>query len=105
VVQLVQRLGLSEQLTSKTNLASGGGALNEQVRNGTTELAFLTASEIAPESGVEVVGPLPQGIESVTPFEAAVLVGSSRKEAAGELVRFLSSSEANSVYRMHRMDP
>jgi len=47
--------------------------------------------------GVDLVGPLPAPIQHYTLFSAAVVATSSKQDAAGALLRFISAPDAQAV--------
>ena len=54
--------------------------------------------------GIDVVGPLPQEIQAVTVFSAAVCIASQRRADAGALLAFLAPAECDAAKRRHGMD-
>jgi molybdate transport system substrate-binding protein len=66
-------------------------------------LTFI--SEIITESGVEVVGPLPRNISTPTELVGFLSAQTKQSDAAEALLRYLSSPEANAVYRAKGMRP
>jgi len=54
--------------------------------------------------GIELAAPLPDAIQNVTAYHAAVTVASSEKEAAGELARFLAAPAAKLVFAATGID-
>ncbi len=55
--------------------------------------------------GVDLVGPLPPEVASVTGFSAAVLRSSPRQEQARRLVQALSSADAMKAYAAAGLSP
>ena len=91
--ELIQRLRIADEVNAKaTVIASGLTA--ELAARGTVELAVQQVSELMLVPGIDVVGPLPPGAESVTMFSAGVLAASVQAEAALELIGYLRSSSA-----------
>jgi molybdate transport system substrate-binding protein len=91
--ELIQRLGIDDAVNVKaTVIASGLTA--ELAARGTVELAVQQVSELLLVPGIDVVGPLPSGADSVTMFSAGVLAMSVQAEAALELIGYLRSSSA-----------
>src|SRR5688572_22743306 len=85
---LMERLGIAEQMRPKT-VTRPGGYIARVVASGEAEIAIQQIVELLAVPGVELVGPLPDGIQKV--FETSVVVfTSSRRPAAAEtLLRFL----------------
>jgi len=104
--KLIERLGLAEQLKSKTKLTSNAQhALTNAVASGEIELGIIQISEIVPEPGVELVGPLPAELQSYSVFTAAVMAGSKDPEAGRALIKFLASPAALTVIKAKGMEP
>src|SRR6478609_6359388 len=73
--QVVDRLGIAEQLKSRTILVPGAQAA-DVVARGEAEIGVGQASEIVPVPGAQLVGPLPGELGSLTQFTAAIGAGS-----------------------------
>jgi len=75
------------------------------VARGDVELGFQQLSELMHLPGIEVIGLLPPEIQVATVFSAAVCTVSSCPAAAGALLSFLASPEADATKRRHGMEP
>src|SRR5262249_6872795 len=95
LVDLFARLGLTSELEPKLRLvgASGGApvVVCAAVADGTAELGIQQIAEIVAVPGVDLVGPLPQAIQQVTEFAAAVVAAAPDPGLARELLRFAAS--------------
>jgi molybdate transport system substrate-binding protein len=80
-------------MKAKTILVPGAQAA-ELVAKGEAELGVGQASEIVPVAGVQLVGPLPGELASVTRFTAAVGAGSGSPDAAKSLIEFLTAPQS-----------
>ena len=98
---LFQRLGITEDLKSKTKNGSGA----ELVAKGEAEIGMTQASEILPVAGVELAGPLPPEIQQYTVFPAAVGAAAKQADAAKVLLKFLASPDAARVMRAKGLEP
>lgn len=87
--RLFPQLGIADALAEKL---SGAGAAN--VARGETELVVLPVSEILPVPGVEFVGAIPEEIQMIQVFTAAIVKGAKDSQASGRLIRFLTSENA-----------
>ena len=67
----IERLGIAEQMKAKTTLVPGAQS-PELVAKGEVELGIAQASEIVPIAGVQLVGPLPGELGSLTLFTGGV---------------------------------
>jgi len=91
--ELIERLGISDAINAKATIVPSG-LTAELAARGEVELAVQQVGELMLVPGIDVVGPLPAGAESVTMFSAGVLASSPRPEAALELMAYLRSSDA-----------
>jgi molybdate transport system substrate-binding protein len=89
----IERLGIAEQMKAKTTLVPGAQS-PELVAKGEVELGIAQASEIVPITGVQLVGPLPGELGSLTLFTGGVGAESGSAEAAKALIEFLAGPEA-----------
>jgi molybdate transport system substrate-binding protein len=102
--KVLDRLGIADQMKSKTVLVPGAQA-GELVAKGEVEIGVSQASEIASVPGAQVVGPLPGDLNSAIVF--AVGIGSSSKDpaAAKSLIKLLTSPTGAAVLKSKGMDP
>lgn len=103
--QVLQRLGLADELRPKTTLVRIGGSVGALVASGEVELAVQMESELLAAEGVELVGPLPQELQKLTIFSAAVFSGSQNTTAANSFIQFLASAEAAPVLKAIGLQP
>ena len=100
----VQRLGLEEQLRGKTVYGTGGPGAQLLAATGAVEINLgpFYNDDLIP--GVERVGALPRDVSTPSPIVGAV--GIHAKDAAGAraLLDFLSSAQANVVYKELNME-
>lgn len=93
---LIDRLGIADAVNAKAVIIPGGFT-GEVVARGETELAVQQISELMQVSGLDVVGPLPRGAESITMFSAGIFRASQRPEAARNLIAALRLPEAGAA--------
>jgi molybdate transport system substrate-binding protein len=86
---VLQRLGIADQVKSKTTLVPGGYPA-ELVAKGDVAMVVHQISEIIPVKGVTLVGPLPKDLQKVTVYAAGVTVASTSKPEAKAFVTFLA---------------
>ena len=83
------QLGIADVLADKL---SGAGAA--EVASGRVEMVVLPVSEILPVRGVDFVGTIPEDLQFVQVFAAAVVKGAKNPEASKRLIEFLASEMA-----------
>jgi molybdate transport system substrate-binding protein len=102
--KVLDRLGLTEQLKTKTILVPGAQA-PEVVAKGGAELGIAQASEIVPVKGAELAGPLPGEIASLTVFSAGVGADSQSADAAMAFIQFLKGPAAAPTLKEEGFEP
>jgi molybdate transport system substrate-binding protein len=70
VAEVLERLGIAEQVNAKARLGQGGYIV-EPVGRGEIELGIHQISEILPVKGVKLAGPLPPPLQKYTTYVAA----------------------------------
>ena len=101
--KVLQDLGIAEAVAAKAKL--GRGTPNaEFVVKGEADIAIQQIPELMVVPGVDIVGPLPAPLQSVTGFSTAVLSGSANPAAARALVDFLASPETLALLKSRGFD-
>ncbi len=102
---LFQRMGLADQIKSKIVFRDQGSRVADAVANGDAELGITFVSEMQPNKGVRVVGPLPDEIQSPTIYAAAIPLGAPNAEAAREFLKLMASQEARGAIMRAGLEP
>jgi molybdate transport system substrate-binding protein len=97
---LFPKLGIAEQMKDKIS-TSGAAA----VGRGDAELGLQQVSEVLPVPNVDFVGTIPEAVQYVTTYAAAVVKGSAQIEASKRLIAFLSSQGAVAAIKKSGMEP
>ena len=100
----IDRLGIAEQMKGKTTLVPGAQS-PDLVAKGEVELGIAQASEIVPNAGVQLVGPLPGELGSMTKFSGGIGAESASAGAAKALIDFLAGPEAGSHFKANGFEP
>jgi molybdate transport system substrate-binding protein len=101
---LFPRLGVVDEIRGKVKRIDVERVAAVVARGG-AEIGFQQISELLPEPGVDLVGPLPDGAQKVTIFSAGIVAGSHAAGAADALIAFLTSPEAAPAIRRTGLDP
>lgn len=96
---LFERLGIASEMAKKTVVFKQRAERFAPVARGDVEIGFNQISEILAAPGVELVAPLPVGIQNYTLFAAAVVGTSSNSEAAEEFILFISSDASVEIMK------
>ncbi len=102
--EAIQKLGIAEQIKSKITMGNGGARTMAMVASGQAEIG-MTLLPGMDDPGIDVVGPLP--CEVSPPIVVIGFVSTHAKDpaAARQLLTYLSSPEAATVYKAHKMQP
>jgi molybdate transport system substrate-binding protein len=103
--KVLDRLGLLNEMKSKTIYAAKASAVGPMVANGDAELGILQYQLLYGIPGIDIVGPLPADLQSTTTFSVAMMATSSNAEAAKDFIRFLRTQEAAALIKAKGMDP
>jgi molybdate transport system substrate-binding protein len=102
---LLDHMGIAEQVKSKLILSSEPGQPQKDVAAGKAELVITLVPEIKFFPGVELVGPLPAEVQSYIDFAAGIAKNSQNPEAAKSFIKFIAGPAAVSTLRAKGMEP
>jgi molybdate transport system substrate-binding protein len=92
--ELVQRLGIADQVLGKCRLVGGGERVGAVVARGELEIGFQQLSELLPVQGIAHITPLPPDVQKVSSFAAGVAASTPDKTRARSAIEFLASPAA-----------
>jgi molybdate transport system substrate-binding protein len=98
------RLGIAEEVRSKTRL-TGPGEAPLLVVAGDVDVVLTLISELLREPGLRFLGPLPDELQGYIRFAAASSAASANPAAADVLMRFLLTPEFATALRRHGLEP
>ena len=105
LARLFERWGILDAIKDRIVQAPPGVPVGSLVAEGRVELGFQQLSELIHLPGIEVLGPLPPDIQTITTFSAGVARTSTRAEAAQALIGFLASPAAAGPKLANGMEP
>src|SRR5215471_8816102 len=94
--KMFERLGIAGQLKAKSHLTAAGAA-PASVGKGESDLVLTLISEILPEPGVELAGPIPPEFQSYIGFSVAPSPKAASSPAVAALIKFLDGPAAASI--------
>ena len=103
--KVIERLGIVEEMKAKTRFPPEGGFTARLLANGDAELAVQQIGELISIPDVELLGPLPGELQSVTTFAAAIPSAAHQPHAARALIEYLQSPETAAVMKAKGLDP
>jgi len=103
VDRMIERLGIVKEMQAKSHL-TGAGAAPASVAKGESDVVLTLISEILPEPGVELAGPLPSDFQTYAGISVAPSPTAASSAAAAALIRFLDGPTAAAVYGAKGME-
>ena len=103
--KMLERLGIANEMKAKTLIAKPGDETAVWVANGTAEIGVHYFQVLASVPGIDIVGPLPDELQDIAVFSAAIMASTHNAEAAQALVNFLRTPEAAAVIKAKGMEP
>jgi molybdate transport system substrate-binding protein len=104
VAKALERLGIANEINAKAKLANNFPAANFLVK-GEADIAVQQLPELMMVQGVEVVGPLPGDLQSLTHFAAGVPTSSANPDVARALIKFFQTPEAIALIKSKGLEP
>jgi molybdate transport system substrate-binding protein len=98
--KLLPKLGITAEVTGKLK----GGTVADMA-SGEVEIAIRPVSELINVPGVDFAGPVPEEIQYVSTFSAAIVAGSKQMERGKRLIQFLASEAATAAIRGSGLEP
>jgi molybdate transport system substrate-binding protein len=107
MAKIFRDLGIAEAMAAKSKYGAGGvsGLVGLIVERGEAEIGIQQIAELLAVSGIDFVGPLPEELQAITPFVAAIPVGASHAEAGRKLIEFFRTEEAKRVIKARGLEP
>jgi molybdate transport system substrate-binding protein len=103
VAELLQRLGIAEEVRSKTKLTSRPVA--EFVASGEAELGMQQIVAILPVEGADLVGPLPSELQNIIVYAAGIAAAAQNPDAAAAFIGFMATPQAVRIVRAKGLEP
>ena len=101
--QLVQRLGVADQVLGKCRVVAGG--VGVMVARGELEIGFQQMSELLPVPGIAHITPLPPEVQIVSVFSAGVAASCPDAAMARGVIEFLAGPQAAGAIVKSGLEP
>jgi molybdate transport system substrate-binding protein len=101
--EVFPRLGVTDRVSVK--IGPRGSDATSMVANGEADIVLAPVSEVVNVPGIALVGRLPDEVQLIQVFAAAVVAGSDRISHAKRLIEFLASGEAGPAIEKSGMAP
>lgn len=94
---LIERLGIADAVNARAVVIPMGFTA-EKVASGEAELAIQQISELMTVRGIDVAGPFPPELQTVSRFDAAIFTDAKNAAGAAAFMAALTSSAAAKAY-------
>lgn len=100
--EVLERLGIANQL--KRRIIVEKGPVGLVVASGEAEIGVQQLCELAPVAGIDIIGPLPDPLQRMTHFAAAIAADAQDSKRAAALLDFLDSDAVRAAMRSGGID-
>jgi molybdate transport system substrate-binding protein len=102
--EMFAKLGIADVMKDKARMIPAT-PVGEIVAKGEADLGLQQIAELRPVSGIDIVGPLPDGLQKITVFSAGIATVSKEPDAGRALIKFLASPAARDAIVKSGMEP
>lgn len=103
--ELFARLGITDLVKQKTVEIQGKELVGTALARGDADIGMQQISELKVTPGVDYLGPLPEDVQKVSRFYAAVASTSDHAELAREFIAYLNSAQAHQLLEESGLEP
>jgi len=105
LTQLFERWGILETIRGRIVVPPPGIPVGTLVAKGECELGFQQMSELMSLEGIDMLGPLPPSIQTMTVFSAGISSSCQAPEAARRVLNYMASPAAAELKLRFGMEP
>jgi molybdate transport system substrate-binding protein len=103
--KVLDRLGITAEVKSKTVFPKIPGEIGQVVARGEAEIAVGQNQVLISVPEIEIVGPLPGDLQDTIVFSAAMMTGAKETKVGRALIDFLRAPEAAAEIKAKGMEP
>lgn len=105
LMKIFERLGITEAMKGKTTYGPGGpaGLIGNFLLRQEVEIGIQQMPELMAVPGIDIVGPLPPEIQSMTVFSVGLSTTAENADGGRALIKFLATSAAAQVMKSKGM--
>jgi len=101
--EVLPKLGIADKVSLK--MVPRGTEATGMLAAGEADLAVGPVSELLSQGGIELVGALPEALQLVQPFSAAIVKTAHNPQSASKLIDFLTSDQTTAAIKTSGMEP
>jgi molybdate transport system substrate-binding protein len=102
--KMFARWGVLEEIRARIVVPPPGKPVGSLVAEGSVELGFQQLSELINLAGIDVVGPLPAAVQTITIFSGGVAATCAQPDSARAVLKFMASPAAADAKQRHGME-
>jgi molybdate transport system substrate-binding protein len=102
--EMFAKLGIADAMKDKARMIPAT-PVGEIVAKGEADIGLQQIAELRPVSGIDIVGPLPDGLQKITVFSAGIATVSKEPDAGTALIKFLASPAARDAIVKSGLEP
>ena len=106
LIKIFDRLGITEAMKPKCTYGPGGpaGLIGFYLLRKEVEVGIQQLPELMAVPGIDIIGPLPPDIQSMTVFSAGLSTAAKNPDGAKALIKFLTTPAASAVFKSKGLD-
>lgn len=107
IARVFADLGIADAMAPKSIYGAGGagGLAGLVVLRGEAEIGIQQMAELMAVDGIDIVGPLPDEIQMITPFVAGIPANAPHMAAGRAVIAFLTTPDAKRVLKAKGLEP
>ena len=107
LVKIFDKLGITEAMKAKSVYGPGGpaGLIGNFLVRREVEIGIQQLPELMAVPGIDIVGPLPSDIQTMTVFSVGLSTSAQNGDGAKKLIHFLTTPKAAAVMKSKGLEP
>jgi molybdate transport system substrate-binding protein len=107
MAKVFERLGIADAVAAKSRYGAGGpaGLVGLIIQRGEADIGIQQMAELMGVPGIDIVGPLPDELQSVTQFTAGIATAARHAEAGKALIGYLTRATSQRVIKAKGLEP
>lgn len=102
--ELFKKLGIEQQVANKAHMIPAT-PVGKIIASGKAEIGFQQYSELKPIKDITIVGLIPNEVQKITGYSAAIVSHSQNKQEAKAFIKYLSSDKVAKIIKEQGLTP